>query len=77
MQRNMGTLDRLVRSLVVAPAAVLVAMWFGLDTVGGIVALIVAGVMVATSVVGFCPLYALTGTCTIRSARSGGTGRSA
>ncbi len=71
MKRNMGTTDRVIRSFVVAPAAVVAAFWLGVGTVGGIVLLVMAGIMLATSAMGFCPLYALTGVCSIpRSERA-------
>jgi hypothetical protein len=40
----------------------------GFGTVAGIVLLVVAGVMVVTAAVGFCPLYAVFGvsTCPVR-----------
>jgi hypothetical protein len=59
MTRNMGTADRAVRAFLVAPLAVFAAIAVGIGTVGGIVLLAVAAVMLATSAVGFCPLYAL------------------
>jgi hypothetical protein len=59
MTRNMSTLDRTVRALLVAPAAVVVALVVGPGSIGGIVLLALAGVMLATSAAGFCPLYRL------------------
>jgi Protein of unknown function (DUF2892) len=59
MTRNMGTADRAVRAFLVAPLAVIAAIAVGIGTVGGIILLAVAAVMLATSAVGFCPLYAL------------------
>lgn len=59
MKRNMGTVDRLIRGFIIAPAAIVwagVAGWTGL---WAIVALAVAGIMLATAALGFCPLYAL------------------
>ncbi|MEX2202598.1 MAG: DUF2892 domain-containing protein [Actinomycetota bacterium] len=59
MKRNVGTADRLIRALVIAPAAILwagAASWTG---VWAIVALAIAAIMLATAAVGFCPLYAL------------------
>lgn len=72
MQRNMGTTDRLIRALVLAPAAIVAALLAGPGTLGGIVLLGVAVVMLTTSAVGFCPLYAPFGirTCPRESART-------
>ncbi len=58
MSINLGILDRGLR-LVVAAAAVGAAFAIGAGSPGGIVLFVVAGVLVATSAVGFCPLYAL------------------
>jgi hypothetical protein len=60
MSTNMSTLDRGFR-LVVAAAAVGAAFALGAGTAGGIVLFVVAGILAATSAVGFCPLYALVG----------------
>ena len=59
MSRNMSTLDRALRSFLVAPAAIVVAFVVGAGSVGGIVLFALAAVMLATSAVGFCPLYRL------------------
>lgn len=56
MKTNMGTIDRVVRLLV----AVAVAALYMLNIISGTVAivlLVLAGVFVLTSLVGFCPLY--------------------
>ncbi|GAB3263926.1 hypothetical protein GCM10027425_28610 [Alteromonas gracilis] len=65
MQKNMSSADSIAR-LVVAAAAVAIAVWAGLGSVVGIVALAVAIVMAVTAVTGFCPLYRLFGTTTRR-----------
>jgi len=52
---NMGSIDRIVRAFAVAPAAVVVALIIGAGSVAGIILLVIAGVMLATSAVGFCP----------------------
>jgi hypothetical protein len=65
MKRNMGTLDRVLRTIVVAPAAILISLLvFGAGSVLGIVALVFAGIMLATAGVGFCPTYTLFGIST-------------
>ena len=57
MKQNMGTTDRIVRS---ALAALLtLGGWMaGFGTVGGVILLVLAVVMLVTSVVAFCPAYA-------------------
>lgn len=57
MKRNMGTTDRLIRALVVAPVLVIVAWLVGFASILGVILVVLAGVMVATAAVGFCPLY--------------------
>lgn len=59
MTRNMRNFDRGLRTFVVAPAAVIAAVLIGAGSVGGVVLVALAAVMLATSAVGFCPLYAL------------------
>ncbi len=61
MTRNMATADRLIRALAIAPLALVAAYALGAMSVGGIVLIAVAAVMLATAVVGFCPLYAIFG----------------
>ncbi|MCL6091736.1 MAG: DUF2892 domain-containing protein [Actinobacteria bacterium] len=58
MKKNMGTLDRGLR-VVLAAGAVGVSAALGFSTAGGIVALVVAAVMVLTAASGYCPLYSL------------------
>ena len=57
MSQNMGHGDRMVRGLLVAPVLVIAALWAGVATVVGVIAMVLAVVMVATALVGFCPLY--------------------
>jgi len=59
MTRNMSTIDRGLRAFLVAPAAIVVAFVVGAGSIAGIVLLVLAAVMLATSAVGFCPLYTL------------------
>lgn len=61
MKRNMGTIDRLVRAFVVTPAAIAWAAAGGWSGVWAVTALGVAGVMLLTALMGFCPLYAMLG----------------
>ena len=59
MNRNMSNLDRALRSFLIAPAAVAVAVVVGGGSIAGIVLLVLAAIMLATSAIGFCPLYTL------------------
>jgi fatty acid desaturase len=64
---NVGRTDRIIRAALLAPAAIAIAVVVGLGTVGGVIALVVAAVMLGTAAVGFCPLYRLLGlnTCPV------------
>lgn len=55
----MSILDRSLRSFLVAPATIVIAFVIGAGSVGGVVLFALAAVMLATSAVGFCPLYRL------------------
>lgn len=56
MNANMGSADRILRILV---SIIIAALYFSGQITGttGIVLLILAGIFVVTSLVGFCPLY--------------------
>ena len=57
MKENMGNVDRIVRVLI----AVVIAILFFTKVISGtlgIVLLVLGGVFLLTSLVGFCPLYA-------------------
>ncbi len=58
MTKNMGLTDRRVRAFLVAPALLVVAGVAGFGSVGGVVATVLAGVMLGTAAVGTCPVYA-------------------
>ena len=63
MKKNMGTIDRVIRSLI----AIVIAILFFTHTISGtlgIVLLVIAAILLVTSVIGFCPLYALLGLST-------------
>ena len=63
MQKNMGTADRLIRSL----AAVGVGALYFTGTISGTLAAILgvfAGIFLLTSVVSWCPMYAPLGVST-------------
>jgi len=56
MKKNMGTIDKVVRVLIAA----LIAVLFFTNAISGtlgIVLLVLAGVFLLTSFIGFCPLY--------------------
>ncbi len=60
MKKNMGGIDRITRILIAAVIAVL----FFTDVLSGtlgIILLIVAGIFLLTSLLNYCPLYALFG----------------
>ncbi len=64
MIRNESNVDRIVRALV---GVALLAAW-GLGWVGGTLAIVLAvlaGVLLLTAAVGFCPLYRLFGMKTL------------
>jgi len=56
MKKNMGNLDKGIRILIAVIIAIL-SYTKVLDGTLAIVLLILAGVFVLTSIVGFCPLY--------------------
>ena len=66
MKKNMGIADRVIRVVI---AAVIAILYFTNVISGnlGIVLLILAGIFLLTSIVGFCPLYAPFGlkTCAV------------
>ncbi len=69
MKTNMGNVDRGVRAFLVAPVLIVLAFAvFGAGSVAGVIALLVAAVMLLTSAVGSCPLYSLIGVSTCPSA---------
>lgn len=67
MSRNMNTLDRRLRALVIAPAAIVIGILTGPGSVAAIVLYALAAVMLGTSAIGYCPLYSVL--------RMGGRGR--
>lgn len=71
MNKNEGTIDRAVR-VVVAVVAAAAAAAVGVGTVGGVILLAVAVIMLVTAAVGFCPLYRLIGvsTCPVHTGDS-------
>lgn len=61
----MGSTDRIIRLIVAAVAAVLYFTGTLTGTLG-IVALVVAAIFTLTSVISFCPIYAIVGMSTCK-----------
>ena len=59
MSTNMSNLDRGLRSFLIAPVAIVLAIIVGAGSIVGILLFALAAIMLATSAVGFCPLYRL------------------
>lgn len=64
MKRNVGNVDRVIRTFVVAPVAIFLAVVFQLGTIPSIIALVVATIMLVSSALAFCPTYTLLGIST-------------
>lgn len=60
MKKNMGSADRIIR---IVAAIVFAVLYFTGTVTGtlGIVLIVLGGIFMLTSLVGFCPLYALFG----------------
>lgn len=66
MKKNMGTTDKLIRTMV----AVLIAILYLTNVISGITAIVlgsIALVMLVTSMIGFCPLYSPFGISTLKN----------
>lgn len=63
MKKNMGAIDRSLRLII---AAIIATLYFTNVITGtvGIILLVLGGVFLVTSFVGFCPLYSLFGAST-------------
>jgi len=66
MKRNMSNLDRIIRVIL---AALFAYLYFGGIVTGvfGIILLVLGVVFLLTSIVGFCPLYALLKISTLKA----------
>jgi len=63
MKKNMGTVDKVIRIMV----AVIILILYFTQVISGtlaVILLILAGIFVVTSLLGFCPLYLLLGLST-------------
>lgn len=69
MKQNMGNADRIIRVLL---AAVFAYLYFSGTISGtiGLVLVILGGVFVLTSLIGFCPLYTIVGINTCPTKKS-------
>jgi hypothetical protein len=67
MKNNVGSADRIIRIIL---AIVMAALYFTGTVTGtfGIVLVVLAGVFVLTSLIGFCPIYAILGIKTCKTA---------
>lgn len=66
MKRNMGNTDRIIRIAIAA----LVAVLYFTNVISGTVAIvlgILAGIFLVTSLLNFCPLYAIFGISTCKT----------
>jgi hypothetical protein len=59
MKKNLGSIDKSIRLAITAVIVVLYFMGIIPNGTLGIVLLLLAGVLVLTSLVSFCPLYAV------------------
>jgi hypothetical protein len=66
MEKNTNGVDRIVR-VIIAIVAVVGAAAVGFGSVGAWILLVVAGIMLVTAAVGFCPLYRIFGISTRRA----------
>jgi hypothetical protein len=60
MKKNMGILDRIIRTLI----AVVIVILFYANVITGtlaIVLLVISGIFLIASLIGFCPLYLIFG----------------
>ena len=66
MKKNMGSADRIIR-LILAAVLVLLAYTGVVNGTLEIIAIVLAAVFVLTSLISFCPLYAIFGmnTCSV------------
>lgn len=65
MQKNLGKLDKVIRFLLAAVLVILYSLGI-VEGMLGVIALVVAGVLVITSLITFCPLYRVLGISTCK-----------
>ncbi|MDO6429511.1 DUF2892 domain-containing protein [Flavitalea sp. BT771] len=69
MKKNMGDVDRALRIVAAGLAVILYSLGIITGTIGAVL-LVLAGIFLITSFVGFCPLYKVFGinTCKLKKA---------
>jgi len=65
MKKNIGSVDKVVR-LVLALVGILLAFTKVVTGTWAIIVLIIAAVLIVTSLIGYCPLYVLLGINTLK-----------
>lgn len=66
MKKNMGTIDRTIRTLL----AIAVVILYLTGTISGIAAIVLgifAAIFIATSIVGYCPAYSILKLSTLKT----------
>lgn len=66
MKKNVGSIDKLIR-IAIALALTIMYLTNVVTGVLGMVSLVVAVIFLATSLINFCPIYALLGTKTCKT----------
>lgn len=61
MRKNINTLDRRLRALLIAPVAVVIGILVGPGSLGSILLYALAAVMLTTGALGYCPLCSVFG----------------
>jgi Inner membrane protein YgaP-like, transmembrane domain len=59
MSINMNSLDRRLRTFLIAPLAIVIGALIGPGSVAAIVLFALAAIMLATGASGYCPLYSV------------------
>ena len=71
MKKNVGNLDKVVRIIL---AAVIAVLYFNnvISGTSGLVLMVLAAIFLLTSLIGFCPQYAIFGlnTCPVKKVKS-------
>jgi len=70
MKKNMGNIDRIIRTLL----AILVLILYLTDVISGVLAIIlgiIAVIFLLTSAVSFCPLYSIVKISTLKKEKTG------
>jgi hypothetical protein len=60
MKKNMGSIDKIIR-LLIAALFILLFVFKVVSGTLGIILLVVAGIFILTSLIGFCPAYTIFG----------------